>query len=225
MMNDLNNPIKPSYLSTRQSAKILQVSLGTVQKMVEMGELVAWKTRGGHRRILASSLELQLKRRHIKIREIGSTQCTLLALFKREEHIEDFESKIRNWSIKLTLLTNSDTLAGLIQAVSTNPDVIYIDSLISPVEQVHLIHYLSKNPISNKIPLLIDENFIGTHPGVIYMAAENAGILNPWQNQGLEGAEFTNPLIYSYSPSTASAYEDLEGLIRDAITNKLMDMQ
>jgi excisionase family DNA binding protein len=44
------------YLSTRQSAKVLQVSLGTVQKMVELGELIAWKTRGGHRRILASSL-------------------------------------------------------------------------------------------------------------------------------------------------------------------------
>ncbi len=35
------------YLSTRQSAKVLQVSLGTVQKMVELGELIAWKTRGG----------------------------------------------------------------------------------------------------------------------------------------------------------------------------------
>ena len=53
------------YLSTRQSAKVLQVSLGTVQKMVELGELIAWKTRGGHRRILVSSLEQQL---HIKER-------------------------------------------------------------------------------------------------------------------------------------------------------------
>ncbi|NDI26586.1 MAG: helix-turn-helix domain-containing protein, partial [Burkholderiaceae bacterium] len=49
---NLNQP----YLSTRQSAKVLQVSLGTVQKMVELGELTAWKTRGGHRRILTSSL-------------------------------------------------------------------------------------------------------------------------------------------------------------------------
>ncbi len=34
------------YLSIRQSTKILQVSLGTVQKMVELGKLIAWKTRG-----------------------------------------------------------------------------------------------------------------------------------------------------------------------------------
>ena len=60
-MQSINH--EQQYLSTRQSAKILQVSLGTVQKMVEMGELVAWKTRGGHRRILASSLQQQLRRR------------------------------------------------------------------------------------------------------------------------------------------------------------------
>ena len=35
-----------SYKSTRETAKILQVSLGTIQKMVETGELIAWKTRG-----------------------------------------------------------------------------------------------------------------------------------------------------------------------------------
>jgi len=65
------------YLSTRQSAKVLQVSLGTVQKMVELGELIAWKTRGGHRRILASSLEQQLQRRKRAMRQ-KSTQSVLL---------------------------------------------------------------------------------------------------------------------------------------------------
>jgi excisionase family DNA binding protein len=62
------------YLSTRQSAKILQVSLGTVQKMVEEGDLVAWKTRGGHRRILATSLNQQLRRRKLGLQESASKQ-------------------------------------------------------------------------------------------------------------------------------------------------------
>ena len=62
---NLNQP----YLSTRQSAKVLQVSLGTVQKMVELGELTAWKTRGGHRRILTSSLNQQLRRRKVGMQQ------------------------------------------------------------------------------------------------------------------------------------------------------------
>lgn len=48
------------YCSTTEAARLLGVSVGTVQQMVEDGRLQAWKTTGGHRRIvLASVQELQ----------------------------------------------------------------------------------------------------------------------------------------------------------------------
>jgi excisionase family DNA binding protein len=74
------------YLSTRQSAKVLQVSLGTVQKMVELGELIAWKTRGGHRRILASSLDQQLARRKRAMRQKTTQNCIAMGIFRRVEN-------------------------------------------------------------------------------------------------------------------------------------------
>ena len=45
-----------SYLSTSQTAQMLGLSIGTVQRMVESGTLQAYTTQGGHRRILASSV-------------------------------------------------------------------------------------------------------------------------------------------------------------------------
>lgn len=45
-----------SYLSTSQTAQMLGLSVGTVQRMVESGALQAYTTQGGHRRILASSI-------------------------------------------------------------------------------------------------------------------------------------------------------------------------
>ena len=45
-----------SYLSTSQTAQMLGLSIGTVQRMVESGSLQAYTTQGGHRRILASSV-------------------------------------------------------------------------------------------------------------------------------------------------------------------------
>ena len=206
-MNDLNTLQPQEYLSTRETAKKLQVSLGTVQKMVEMGELVAWKTRGGHRRILKNSLEQLLNRRQTRIRDIGSKQCRLLGLFKREENRAYFIEMIEQWQTKVDLITNADTLEALMQAVELTPDIIYIDALISPVEQVHLIHYLSKNTTTRRIPLLVDEGFLGLHPGVIRLAAENAGLLKP----GIKGInlktledhiEIDNPMIYSYPATT-----------------------
>lgn len=45
------------YLSTTQAAQRLGLSVGTVQRMVESGVLQAYTTQGGHRRILATSLD------------------------------------------------------------------------------------------------------------------------------------------------------------------------
>lgn len=50
--------MRPSspYFSTRQTAQMLGLSVGTVQRMVSSGVLQAYTTQGGHRRILASSV-------------------------------------------------------------------------------------------------------------------------------------------------------------------------
>jgi excisionase family DNA binding protein len=52
-----------TYMTTRQVAKIISVSLGTVQKMVDNGEFKCWITTGGHRRILPSSVKEYLTKR------------------------------------------------------------------------------------------------------------------------------------------------------------------
>ncbi len=50
--------MRPShtYYSTSQTAQMLGLSVGTVQRMVAAGVLQAYTTQGGHRRILAASV-------------------------------------------------------------------------------------------------------------------------------------------------------------------------
>jgi len=55
--------MEKEFLSTRQVSKMVSLSLGTVQKMVDEGEFVFFITRGGHRRILASSVKAYLLKR------------------------------------------------------------------------------------------------------------------------------------------------------------------
>lgn len=121
-MMEIKNPENPKdYLSTRQSARQLQVSLGTVQKMVETGELLAWKTRGGHRRILCSSLEKLLKRRRMGIRERSSEQFLVLAVLKQAEQAENFKKLSDTWKSSPEIYLCTDTLEALMQAVSLSP--------------------------------------------------------------------------------------------------------
>ncbi|MBU3547226.1 helix-turn-helix domain-containing protein [Polynucleobacter sp. MWH-Jannik1A5] len=221
------------YLSTRQSAKILQVSLGTVQKMVELGELIAWKTRGGHRRILASSLDQQLQRRKRAMRQKTTQNCIAMGIFRRSENGQELIDAIADWQLKVDMEMAVDSLEGLMKAVSIAPDLIFLDALIPPVEQVHLIHYLSKNKDTQRIPILVDEGFIKLHPGVVTLVDENSGGKPPLSEsikKELEnGLIDMNPLIIGY-PATnpeiegswahGSRHELLEPLFVEALTRK-----
>ena len=55
--------VEKSFCTTRQAATQLGVSVGTVQLWVESGLLQAWKTAGGHRRVLRDSVESLLHRK------------------------------------------------------------------------------------------------------------------------------------------------------------------
>ena len=70
------------------------------------------------------------------------------------------------------------------QAVSLYPDIIYLDSFIPPIEQLHLIHYLSKNIQTRRIPMLVDEAFVQLHPGVLDMAQDNILQISPPEHEG-----------------------------------------
>ena len=211
------------YLSTRQSAKILQVSLGTVQKMVELGELIAWKTRGGHRRILASSLDQQLQRRKRAMRQKTTQNCVAMGIFRRSENGHELMESIADWQLKVEMEMAVDSLEGLMKAVSIAPDLIFLDALIPPVEQVHLIHYLSKNKDTQRIPILVDEGFIKLHPGVVTLADENSGGKHPLSEsikKELEnGLIDLNPLIIAYPATNPEA----DGSLAHGSRNELLE--
>lgn len=64
--------MRPSstYFSTSQTAQMLGLSVGTVQRMVAAGALQAYTTQGGHRRILASSV-----RQYCQIQGVPAAEC------------------------------------------------------------------------------------------------------------------------------------------------------
>ena len=206
------------YLSTRQSAKILQVSLGTVQKMVELGELIAWKTRGGHRRVLASSLEQQLQRRKRAMRQKTSQNCIAMGIFRRAENSQELLESIQDWQLKVEMEVAIDSLEGLMKAVSIAPDLIFLDALIPPVEQVHLIHYLSKNRDTQRIPILADENSSHRPPFVENMKEElENGLID--HNPLIIGYPATNVEVDQSWPQ-GSRLELLEPIFIEALGRK-----
>jgi hypothetical protein len=164
---------------------MLQVSLSAIQKIVEEGDLIAWKTCGGHRRILATSLNQQLRRHKLGLQERASKQRHLaLGVFRRPENLAQMRDMMENWSLKLNLTGSLDSLEGLMQAVTLYPDFIYLDSFKPPVEQLHLIHYLSKNIQTRRIPMLVDKALVQLHPEVLDMTQDKILQISPPEHEG-----------------------------------------
>jgi hypothetical protein len=128
-----------------------------------------------------------------------------------------------------------DSLEGLMKAVSIAPDLIFLDALIPPIEQVHLIHYLSKNNDTQHIPILVDEGFIRLHPGVVSLVDENFSTRPPLSENIKEELEKglieLNPLIIAYpatnselnpSWSYRSRHELLEPVFIEALARKCL---
>jgi len=116
------------YLTTRDAADMLGVSLGTIQKMVESGELVAWKTAGGHRRIKFQSVEKYLRmncnianyvsRRHVSILMVGATH----------EVRSHYLNQVNAWNLPLRLHFVDDEFHLLMRVLQLNPDIILLDA-------------------------------------------------------------------------------------------------
>ena len=222
-----HNHSHKEYLSTRESAKHLQVSLGTVQKMVETGELLAWKTRGGHRRILMSSLEQLIKRRRLGLKEKCKERIVMLAVLHQVEEFESWQTFVNAWEAQVNLHSCVDSLEALMFSVSLAPDIIYLDHAMTPIEQVHVLHYLTRNTHTRNIPILVEEKFLKMHPHVQQIESQY-----PNNFKADEGSytfkTINNPLIRAYEKDdllidnevNMKYVRKIESLVLDSVARK-----
>lgn len=138
----------PDTCSTTEAAQRLGMAVRSVQMMVDRGELQAWKTPGGHRRILRESLEAWLAA-HAQggvAPARGGRPLTLL-LIEDSVHFQNLIGLIvRRELPEAELHVASDGIAGLAMAGRLEPDVLLIDILLPGIDGAALITSLRSHP-------------------------------------------------------------------------------
>nr|WP_315207368.1 helix-turn-helix domain-containing protein [uncultured Albidiferax sp.] len=164
-------PATEDHCTTIEAARILGLAVRSVQLMVDRGELQAWKTPGGHRRISRQSVE----RWRSGDRESsapptatgnhpsapppppprGSGPVKLL-LIEDSMHFQNLVTLlVRRQFPEVDLRTANDGIAGLIMAGQFQPDVLMVDLLLPGIDGATLLAGLRAYPLFERLQVVV----------------------------------------------------------------------
>jgi excisionase family DNA binding protein len=143
-----------AYISTREAADLLGISLRTAQLWVEQGILLAWKTAGGHRRILLDSVESLLdERKKISLpKQLDGSNKTRIAL------VEDDSDLLKLLQMAITSSSNeaydiqtaSDGFKGLVMIGEFKPDILITDLNMPHMDGFRMLRAIQDSELSPK---------------------------------------------------------------------------
>jgi len=115
--------------TTSEAARRLGVSSTTVQVMAERGELKAWRTRGGHRRISVDSVESIQRQRSAMVGSHRPEAAALCVLVMEHggDGAESYAAALRAWGWPLQVLSAADGLEALLLIERRRPDIVIMD--------------------------------------------------------------------------------------------------
>lgn len=143
---------------------MLGLAVRSVQLMVDRGELEAWKTSGGHRRILRESVNRWIASRH-KDDPSGQGRSTTggagalptkILLIEDSSHFQNLVSLLVQQHLpKSEIHIANDGISGLAKFGQIQPDLLLVDILLPGIDGAALITSLRSDPQFSRCRLVI----------------------------------------------------------------------
>ena len=156
----MNNPSHSepveNFCGTTYAAKLLGLSVGTIQSLVEKNELHAWKTQGGHRRISMPSIREYQRKHNMPVTAADLHRERLRVLVVDDdpvarEMLRDFTTRVE-MPVDCTLMASG--LEALIDIASIQPNVLIVDLNMPDVDGFEVLRKLRGNVQFDKMSCL-----------------------------------------------------------------------
>jgi len=145
----------PETLTTREAAKRLNVALSTVQTWVEQGHLEAFKTPGGHRKVLVSSVESLLSSGMAK-RAIDLQQAFRILIVEDEAPLRElYAAHIDSWKLPIDLILAENGYSALLKAATTRPNLLIADLSMPEMDGFRMIQAIREERDTTKLPIIV----------------------------------------------------------------------
>jgi len=146
------------HCSTMEAARLLGMAVRSVQLMVDRGELQAWKTPGGHRRISRPSIDALIAARQGGAGPVQATGPRPLRVLLIEDsaHYQTLLSMlIRQHLPGVEVHVADDGIVGLAMAGQLRPDLLVVDILLPGIDGGALITSLRSHPQFGGLRLVV----------------------------------------------------------------------
>jgi excisionase family DNA binding protein len=187
--------------TTREAATLLGISVRTAQLWVEDGRLQAWKTPGGHRRILRESVDDMLAHRQRAIVHRGVFEILVV----EDEPVQRalVERLVADVGDDVAIRTASNGYEGLIAVGKRQPNLLITDLMMPGIDGFRMLEALTHGALTNPMHIIVITSLnvdeIRGHGG---LPAGVALLHKPVQSVPLK--------------ALVSAYRDVWALTRDA---------
>jgi len=148
--------VEEEVCSTREAADRLGVSLRTVQLWSEAGLLRAWKTPGGHRRILTSSVDELLQRRGTEIaRRAPERLYQVLVVEDEPDFRRLFELHLRSWELPLELQCVPSGFDALVRIGASRPNLLITDLRMPGIDGFEMLRALKASGAISELEVIV----------------------------------------------------------------------
>jgi excisionase family DNA binding protein len=145
------------YCGTSYAAKLLGMSVGTVQGLVEKNELKAWKTQGGHRRISLQSIHDYQRQHHIASGALSRTDAHLRLMVVEDDEPTRLmlQSNFDLWESALDVVMYDSAVEALLDMASTHPDVLMTDLRMAHVDGFQFLRKLAQHNLFQRMVVIV----------------------------------------------------------------------
>ena len=136
------------YCGTTYAAKLLGLSVATVQSLVEKGEIPAWKTLGGHRRLSLRALNNYLKKHSPQLAQAEPNPRNRLSILvvEDEELIRElYRAHFEAWDLAMDCTFMPSAMEALMDIASMRPDLLITDLNMPGVDGIEMLRSIKRN--------------------------------------------------------------------------------
>jgi excisionase family DNA binding protein len=148
-----DRPIAKKYLTTGKVGEMLEVSPAAIKKWIQQGKLAAFRTPGGHFRILVDEVE-RFQKAHGFGPDGGEPLCVLV-VDDQPEVAEVIVASLRAVHPRARIETATNGFEGLLKVGTLRPDVLLLDLGLPGMDGFEVCRQIKRDPLIRETKVVV----------------------------------------------------------------------